>query len=54
MVTSALTRETEHQQGSQEDPLWLVIDDVHELRSAQALAQLELLVMRAGAPSRPR
>jgi LuxR family maltose regulon positive regulatory protein len=27
--------------------LWLVIDDVHELRSADALAQLELLVMRA-------
>src|ERR1700751_5668331 len=27
--------------------LWLVIDDMHELRSAQALAQLELLVMRA-------
>jgi LuxR family transcriptional regulator, maltose regulon positive regulatory protein len=30
-----------------EDPLWLVIDDVHELRSAEALAQLELLMMRA-------
>ena len=30
-----------------EDPLWLVIDDAHELRSAQVLAQLELLVMRA-------
>jgi LuxR family transcriptional regulator, maltose regulon positive regulatory protein len=30
-----------------ENPLWLVIDDLHELRSAQALAQLELLVMRA-------
>jgi LuxR family maltose regulon positive regulatory protein len=29
------------------DRLWLVIDDVHELRSAEALAQLELLVMRA-------
>ena len=29
------------------DRLWLVIDDVHELRSADALAQLELLVMRA-------
>ena len=27
--------------------LWLVIDDVHELGSAEALAQLELLVMRA-------
>ena len=31
------------------DRLWLVIDDVHELRSADALAQLELLVMRAPA-----
>ncbi len=30
-----------------EDPLWLVIDDLYELRSAEALAQLELLVMRA-------
>ena len=29
------------------DRLWLVIDDMHELRSAEALAQLELLVMRA-------
>ena len=29
------------------DRLWLVIDDVHELGSADALAQLELLVMRA-------
>src|SRR6185312_8561549 len=29
------------------DRLWLVIDDVHELGSAEALAQLELLVMRA-------
>jgi LuxR family maltose regulon positive regulatory protein len=29
------------------DPLWLVIDDVHELRSAEVLAQLEMLVMRA-------
>jgi LuxR family transcriptional regulator, maltose regulon positive regulatory protein len=26
---------------------WLVIDDVHELRSAEALRQLELLLMRA-------
>jgi LuxR family maltose regulon positive regulatory protein len=32
---------------SLEDPVWLVIDDVHELRSAEALRQLELLVMRA-------
>ena len=29
------------------DRVWLVIDDVHELRSAEALAQLELLVLRA-------
>jgi LuxR family transcriptional regulator, maltose regulon positive regulatory protein len=29
------------------DRLWLVIDDMHELRSGDALAQLELLVMRA-------
>ena len=29
------------------DRLWLMIDDLHELRSAEALAQLELLVMRA-------
>jgi LuxR family transcriptional regulator, maltose regulon positive regulatory protein len=33
--------------GTLEDPLWLVIDDVHELHSAETLAQLELLVMRA-------
>jgi LuxR family transcriptional regulator, maltose regulon positive regulatory protein len=30
-----------------EDPLWLVIDDVHELGPDQALRQLELLLMRA-------
>ena len=30
-----------------EDRVWLVIDDVHELASAEALHQLELLVMRA-------
>jgi LuxR family maltose regulon positive regulatory protein len=30
-----------------EDRVWLVIDDVHELASAEALRQLELLVMRA-------
>ena len=30
-----------------EDRLWLVIDDVHELGPAEALRQLELLVMRA-------
>jgi len=32
---------------SLEDELWLVIDDLHELRSAEALRQLELFVMRA-------
>ena len=32
-----------------EDRVWLVIDDLHELRSAEALRQLELLVMRAPA-----
>ncbi|HWN01069.1 MAG TPA: hypothetical protein VNO54_28805 [Streptosporangiaceae bacterium] len=35
-----------------EDQLWLVIDDVYELRSAEALAQLELLVVRAPAELR--
>jgi len=30
-----------------QDRLWLVIDDVHELGSAEALRQLELLLMRA-------
>src|SRR6202045_4148834 len=34
------------------DRLWLVIDDMHELRSAEALAQLELLVMRGPAELR--
>jgi LuxR family maltose regulon positive regulatory protein len=29
------------------DKTWLVIDDVHELRSAETLRQLELLLMRA-------
>jgi LuxR family maltose regulon positive regulatory protein len=29
-----------------EEPVWLVIDDVHELGSAEAQSQLELLVMR--------
>jgi LuxR family transcriptional regulator, maltose regulon positive regulatory protein len=29
------------------DPVWLVIDDVHELASAEVLRQLELLVLRA-------
>ena len=32
-----------------EDGLWLVIDDLHELGSAEARRQLELLVMRAPA-----
>ena len=32
--------------------IWLVIDDLHELRSADALRQLELLVMRAPAELR--
>jgi LuxR family maltose regulon positive regulatory protein len=35
-----------------EYPLWLVIDDVYELRSAEALAQLELLVLHAPADLR--
>ena len=35
--------------GGLEDRIWLVIDDVHELRSAEALRQLELLLMRAPA-----
>jgi len=30
-----------------DDRLWLVIDDLHELDSAEALRQLELLIMRA-------
>jgi LuxR family maltose regulon positive regulatory protein len=34
------------------DRVWLVIDDLHELRSAHALRQLELLVMRAPAQLR--
>jgi LuxR family transcriptional regulator, maltose regulon positive regulatory protein len=33
--------------GGLPDRVWLVIDDVHELRSAEALCQLELLIMRA-------
>jgi LuxR family transcriptional regulator, maltose regulon positive regulatory protein len=32
---------------SLDKPLWLVIDDLHELASAEALRQLELLVMRS-------
>ena len=30
-----------------DEPLWLVVDDVHELGSADVLSQLELLLMRA-------
>jgi LuxR family transcriptional regulator, maltose regulon positive regulatory protein len=33
--------------GSLKDRVWLVIDDLHELRSADAQYQLELLVLRA-------
>jgi LuxR family maltose regulon positive regulatory protein len=36
-----------HDLHSLSDRVWLVIDDLHELRSAPALHQLELLVMRA-------
>ncbi|MFJ5899358.1 LuxR C-terminal-related transcriptional regulator [Streptomyces sp. NPDC093064] len=35
-----------------EDRVWLVIDDLHELRSAEAQRQLELLMMRAPAQVR--
>ena len=38
--------------GGLRDPLWLVIDDVYELRSPEALAQLELLLIRAPAELR--
>jgi LuxR family transcriptional regulator, maltose regulon positive regulatory protein len=38
--------------GELEDRVWLVIDDVHELRPDEALRQLELLVMRAPAKLR--
>jgi LuxR family maltose regulon positive regulatory protein len=37
---------------SLEGPVWLVIDDLHELRSAEALSQLELLLMRSPAQLR--
>jgi LuxR family maltose regulon positive regulatory protein len=33
--------------GSLEGHIWLVIDDLHELRSTEALRQLELLLMRS-------
>jgi LuxR family maltose regulon positive regulatory protein len=38
--------------GSLEGPVWLVIDDLHELRSTEALSQLELLLMRSPAQLR--
>jgi LuxR family maltose regulon positive regulatory protein len=38
--------------GSLGDRVWLVIDDLHELRSSEALRQLELLLMRAPAELR--
>jgi LuxR family transcriptional regulator, maltose regulon positive regulatory protein len=38
--------------GGLEGRVWLVIDDLHELRSDEALRQLELLVMRAPAELR--
>jgi LuxR family transcriptional regulator, maltose regulon positive regulatory protein len=38
--------------GALQDPIWLVIDDVHELRSTDALRQLELLLMLAPAALR--
>src|SRR5580692_12401265 len=38
--------------GSLRDRIWLVIDDVHALGSAEALRQLELLVTRAPAELR--
>jgi LuxR family transcriptional regulator, maltose regulon positive regulatory protein len=38
--------------GALRDRIWLVIDDVHELTSSEALRQLELLVMRGPAELR--
>jgi ATP/maltotriose-dependent transcriptional regulator MalT len=35
--------------GGLQGRVWLVVDDVHELRSDEALRQLELLVLRAPA-----
>jgi LuxR family maltose regulon positive regulatory protein len=35
-----------------DDPLWLVLDDLHELRSTEALRQLKLLLMRSPAELR--
>jgi ATP/maltotriose-dependent transcriptional regulator MalT len=44
--SSQLSRRCERLAGL-EERVWLVIDDVHELGSPDALQQLELLVMRA-------
>jgi LuxR family transcriptional regulator, maltose regulon positive regulatory protein len=41
-----------HDLHSLREQIWLVVDDLHELRSAHALRQLELLVMRAPAQLR--
>jgi LuxR family maltose regulon positive regulatory protein len=38
--------------GSLEETIWLVIDDLHELRSDDALSQLELLLIRSPAQLR--
>jgi LuxR family maltose regulon positive regulatory protein len=43
----ALVERLLHDLAALEERLWLVIDDVHELGSSEALRQLELLVMRA-------
>jgi LuxR family transcriptional regulator, maltose regulon positive regulatory protein len=48
----AIVEELLHDLHSLRDRIWLVIDDVHELRSDRALRQLELLVMRAPAELR--
>ena len=45
--TGELVERLLHDLGSLEDRVWLVVDDVHELASAEALRQLELLMMRA-------
>jgi hypothetical protein len=37
--------------GSLENPLWLVIDDVHELGSGEALRELALFAMRSAGPA---
>ena len=50
--TEALVERLLADLGALKDRVWLVIDDVHELRSAEALRQLELLLMRAPAQLR--